>query len=138
MINYEKHKCEIDAIRKKGHNKAVDRKTNKVVSCNCIKCDMCLFYTQGVYNNCQANAMKWAASEYIEPEVDWSIVPVDTPVLISEDGVNWLRRYFAGMRDGKPLVYSNGATSWSANKHNAIWCRYIKLAELPDSPETEE
>ena len=138
MINYEKHKCEIDAIRKKGHNIAVDRKTNKVVSCNCIKCDMCLFYTQGVYNNCQANAMKWAASEYIEPEVDWSIVPVDTPVLVSNDGEEWERRYFSRVNCyGTVFVFSRGATSWSSDGHEA-WHQYVKLAELPDSPETEE
>ena len=61
--------------------------------------------------------------------MDWSKVPIDTPVIVSDDGKRWHRRYFAGMRDGKPKVYDAGATSWSV-EDNLTWVwRFVKLAE---------
>ena len=138
MTNYEKEKGKIEAIAEKGYGIAINKKTGEISCCGNTNCNLCLFQSADDSIHCQANAMKWAAAEYIEPEIDWSKVPVDTPVLISEDGVDWSRRHFAGVIDGEPFAYLNGGTSWSADKNSTIWCRYIKLAELPHSPETEE
>jgi hypothetical protein len=140
MTNYEYQKREIDLIGEKGHNIAVDRITNKVKDCVDFYCEACLF-SQEVGNCCQVNAMRWAASEYKEPGIDWSKVPIDTPVLVSEDGEHWYHRYFAGTNaNNKALVYANGMTSWTAKtaiSEPEQWL-YIKLAKLPDFPETEE
>ena len=87
MTNYEYQKREIDLIGEKGHNIAVDRITNKVKDCVDFYCEACLF-SQEVGNCCQVNAMRWAASEYVEPvepEVNWYTVPIDTPVLVSNN-----------------------------------------------------
>ena len=46
--------------------------------------------------------------------VDWSKVPVDTPVLISNDKKIWFKRYFARYEDGKVYCWLNGKTSWTA------------------------
>lgn len=108
---------------------AVDRNTNKLSTCHDSTCEDCLFFRK--YNNgthCTLSCVKWLVSEYKEPEVDWSSVPIDTPVLVSDDGVNWERRYFVR----KPAeamfgVYNNGATSWSADGY-VVWYRYAKLA----------
>lgn len=39
-------------------------------------------------------------------------VAIDTPVWVRDEGdVEWAPRHFAGVRDGKPLAWSNGLTS---------------------------
>ena len=75
---------------------------------------------------------KWLDSEYVEPEkeeVDWTKVPIDTKVLVSFDGVNLYRRYFAGVSDrtNYPQVFANGGDSWSTLR-TEMW-KYIKLYE---------
>lgn len=64
--------------------------------------------------------------------VDWSKVAVDTPILVSFDGCNWFRKYFAKVQNGTIYAWNDGATSWSvANKEYCVtaW-RYVKLAEV--------
>jgi hypothetical protein len=64
--------------------------------------------------------------------VDWSKVPVDTPILVTEtDGCPWKKRYFAFF-DGKIVqAWKYGATSWSIdNKRDTISWPYAKLAEV--------
>ena len=64
--------------------------------------------------------------------VDWSKVNVDTPILVSFDGCNWFRKYFAKVQNGTIYAWNDGATSWSvANKEYCVtaW-RYVKLAEV--------
>ena len=40
---------------------------------------------------------------------------VDEPVMVRNGRDKWLRRYFAGVSsNNKPMVWANGATSWSA------------------------
>lgn len=70
-----------------------------------------------------------------EPEVDWSKVEVDTPVLVSnvdmdmEDSCR--RRYFAKYENGKIYVWRCGATSWSAySEDDMSYWEYAKLAEV--------
>ena len=65
-----------------------------------------------------------------EPCVDWSKVAVDTPILVSDDGRKWVKRYFAKYMNisNSPIgAYVDGATSWSGEEIN-YW-RYAKLAE---------
>ena len=66
-----------------------------------------------------------------EPEIDWSKVEVDTPILVrySEDGdEEWLKRHFAKYENGKVYAWFDGCTSWSTEGHMVIW-NYAKLAE---------
>ena len=145
MTNYENQKIEIDALFERNKYFAVDISTKKVVPCTQqTHCNKCLF-GKGV-EICDLLAMKWlvAEAENVEPQIDWSTVPtvpIDTPVLVSEDGEHWYNRYFAGTNaNNKALVYANGMTSWTAKaaiSEPEQWL-YIKLAELPDPPENEE
>lgn len=127
MTNYEHYKEQMERITRLGRCVAMNATTGEIVCCADINCNECLF--QGSEDtNCSQEAFKWADEEYKEPEVDWTKVPIDTPVLVSDDGVNWERRYFVR----KPAeamfgVYSNGATSWSADGY-VTWYRYAKLA----------
>lgn len=63
--------------------------------------------------------------------VDWNKVPVDTPVLISNDKKIWFKRYFARYEDGKDYCWLNGKTSWTAEcEFSTGHWNYAKLAEV--------
>lgn len=129
MTNYEHYKEQIERIARLGRSVAMKATTGEIVCCFDINCNECLF--QGPEDaNCSQKAFKWADEEYKEPETDWSKVPVDTPVLVSDDGVNWKRRYFV-RKSAEAMfgVYMHGATSWSADGY-VVWYRYAKLAEV--------
>lgn len=63
--------------------------------------------------------------------VDWSKVKVDTPILVSNDNKDWIKRYFARYEDGNVYGWLNGKTSWTATGELSIghW-NYAKLAEV--------
>lgn len=70
--------------------------------------------------------------------VDWENVPVDTKVLVSDDGKNWGRRYFKCYnklirKNNEEYPYAcflSGCTSWSIGEEcdETSW-KYCKLAE---------
>lgn len=111
---------------------AMNATTGEIVCCGDTHCNECLF--QGSEDaNCSQKAFKWADEEYIEPEIDWSKVPVDTPVLVSHNKKLWYNRYFAGINfNGDPVVYSDGRTSWSNETFGREFehFNYIELAEV--------
>ncbi len=70
--------------------------------------------------------------------IDWENVPVDTKVLVSDDGKNWGRRYFKCYNklirknnEEYPYVcFLSGCTSWSIGEEcNETSWKYCKLAE---------
>nr|DAX12847.1 MAG TPA: hypothetical protein [Caudoviricetes sp.] len=127
MTNYEKHNKDITE-KFQGSSIAFDKSKNKIVKCADITCKDCAFYDK--YYDCKLNAMKWAASEYKEPGIDWSKVAIDTPVLVSNDGEEWERRYFSRVNCyGTVFVFVRGTTSWSSDGHEALY-QYVKLAEV--------
>ena len=133
MKNREKFAKEIMDIACSGHGVAFDKKANKVTECNNTHCSNCAFCTNSS-GSCRDKIKEWCESEYKEPEVDWSKVPVDTPVLVKDyERKTWYNRYFAYYKDGKVFVYTNGATSWSKSTNNAttFW-DYAKLANEED------
>lgn len=127
MTNYEKHKSEIEKFARMGLKVAVKKDTNEIVSCIDVGsgCDNCLF---GGYGNCTQKSMTWADAEYIEQEVDWSKVAVDTPILVSIDNVQWYCRHFAKYENGLFYVWDDGRTSYTTNT-KSTW-EYAKLAEV--------
>lgn len=72
--------------------------------------------------------------ERIEPEVDWSKVAVDTPILVKDlRDDDWERRYFAWYEEEEIYAWSGGATSWSVkNQAQARDWKYAKLAEVEE------
>lgn len=82
----------------------------------------------------RAEIKKWLFQECEEPEVDWSKVKVNTPILVRDfEKAAWERRYFAGFKDGEVYAWNGGLTSWTADdeKNVCIW-KYAKLAESED------
>ena len=47
-------------------------------------------------------------------DVDWSKVQVDTKILVSEDGEDWYRRYFAKYENGFIYAFPDGLSSFTA------------------------
>lgn len=75
----------------------------------------------------------WLDEEYQEPEVDWSKVNVDDPILVRDnDDEEWNQAHFACYEDGKVHAWSGGKTSWTAK--NYLYWMQAKLAE-PQKPE---
>lgn len=131
MLNKEKYAKEIIEIACNGGNIAVVN--GKLENCRETQCNECNF-NGGTIRDCEIKTRKWANSEYvepIEPPVDWSKVPVDTPVLVTDrkDAAEseWKKRYFAKYENGMVYTWANGATSWSGEIVSS-WM-YAKLAE---------
>ena len=63
--------------------------------------------------------------------VDWRNIKVDTPILVSNDNKEWIKRYFARYENGNVYGWLNGKTSWTATGELSIghW-NYAKLAEV--------
>ena len=80
MKNKKKFKKELCKLLVNGDNLAVDPNGNPV-PCNTIDCSDCklCFVTC-----CQERRKKWLEAEYVEQEVDWSKVPIDTKVLVKD------------------------------------------------------
>lgn len=127
MTNYEHYKSEIDKITRMGRMVAVEEKTGKITSCNQITCLQCMFDSCSA-GNCDAAALAWADAEYIEQEVDWSKVAVDTPILVSNDNVHWYRKHFAKYKNGEIHAWNGGQTSYTTD--TAWHWEYAKLAEV--------
>ena len=120
MKNYEKYEDELKEY--KGQNFCKD-----FVKPNILKSDSCDGLACGA---CYMLQTIWLMKEYEEPQVDWSRVEVDTPILVRdyEDATtSWIRRYFAEYKDGVVYAWNGGCTSWS-EKCMTGW-NYAKLAE---------
>ena len=70
--------------------------------------------------------------------VDWANVPVDTKVLVSNDGEEWERKYFkcydklirVNNEEHPYVCFVAGCTSWSNGaKYSEAGWKYCKLAE---------
>ena len=119
MKNYEKYAEEIREY--KGENFCAD-----FVKPHILKSRGC---TNTSCDQCKMLQTIWLLEDYKEPEVDWSKVKVDTPILVRDDeNKGWNKRYFAKYEDGKVYAWDCGCTSWNAEGHTSIW-NFAKLAE---------
>lgn len=65
--------------------------------------------------------------EEAEPEVDWSKVKVDTPILVREiPDLEWQKRRFAKYKNGKVYAWVGGRESW--NETRMYPWKYAKIA----------
>ena len=109
MTNREKYAKAILDIACTEHSIAV--KNGVPCMCNAIKCNECDLDAD---DGCDNNFMKWCNSEYTEPPIDWSKVPVDTPIWVRNlEKDKWYRRHFAKYEDGKVYAFRISGTSWS-------------------------
>lgn len=123
MKNYEKYAEEI-----KGYNgdsictDFIEPYILKSINAKCINtsCPKCHLYRT-----------LWLLEEYEEPkepEVDWSKVEVDTPILVRDyEGQEWARKYFAKYENKTIYAWDSGRTSWTGD--GVTEWKYAKLAE---------
>ena len=118
MKNFEKYE---DEIRKFKDGNFCE----EFVMPHVLKKDDCA----GIYcSACAKRQLMWFLEECKEPEIDWSKVKVDTPILVkySEKGM-WIRRKFAKFEDG--VVYAwHGKETGRSKSYMTPW-NYAKLAE---------
>lgn len=64
--------------------------------------------------------------------VEWSKVPVDTPILVKDDyDEEWVKSYFASYKNGEVRAWMGGRTSFSVkNKTDTFGWKYAKIAEV--------
>lgn len=120
MKNYEKYADEIREY--KGYCFCAD-----FVKPNILKSDRC----ESDCTKCRMLQAMWLLEDYKEPEVDWSKVEVDTPILVKySEKEEWTRRYFARFEDGVVYAWDDGRTSWTTPDMTSMtsW-PYAKLAE---------
>lgn len=66
MKNKEKYAKEIAELACYGNGIAVDKRTDKIISCDHVPCSICLFYDK---HDCDKKRREWCESEYVEPPV---------------------------------------------------------------------
>ena len=119
MKNYEIYADELKEY--KGQNFCKD-----FVKPNILKSDSCDGLACGA---CYMLQTIWLMEEYKEPEVDWSKVEVDTPILVRDyESQEWEARHFAKYEDGVIYTWDGGSTSWTSKGNVTEW-KYAKLAE---------
>ena len=121
MKNYEKYADEIREYKGKDFCKDfVKPHILKSRGCTNTSCDQCKML-QSI----------WLLEDYKEPEVDWSKVAVDAPILVrqGEDG-EWIRRHFAKYECGIVYAWKDAHTSWTVSHDKEVtWWNFSKLAE---------
>ena len=121
MKNYEKYADEIREY--KGTHFCKDfieqyiLKLDDCINVGCARCKML--------------QMIWLLEDYEEPEIDWSKVEVDTPILVRQvEKGEWIKRHFAKYENGLVYAWKDSRTSWTSLYDNEVtaW-KYAKLAE---------
>ena len=129
MTNREKYAERILDIACSGTRIAVKKNVMEPVPCSDISCKYCyLRLKKG--SRCDDACKEWCESEYKEPPIDWSKVPVDTPILVKNNHDDeWFHRHFAKFEDGVVYAWDDGKTSWSLLSLGKVDWKYAKLAE---------
>lgn len=129
MTNREYYREQIIDICAKGVRPIVD--ADGLTGCSrrdCSECSNWYKFGTGFLCRAQKNFSKWLEEEY-EPVVDWSIVPVDTPILVKDERSSneWLQRHFAYYHNGKVYAWKNGTTSYTSKQDPPSVWQYAKL-----------
>lgn len=95
MTNREKYAEEILDIACAGNNVAFDKRAMKLINCDDLNCDDCLF--NDFYSSCSEKLKKWAELEYIEK-----------PVISKKDRafLDYLKGYKCVARDNDGKLYA--------------------------------
>lgn len=132
MLNREKYAEEIAEIACNGKHIAIV--AGKPMLCCETSCDTC-----DIEYNCTRGLKEWANSEYVEPQVDWSKVPVDTPIYVRcRNSDEWEKKHFAKFENNYVYAWSDGKTSWSTTNGSAMVWEHAKLAESEDQNENKQ
>lgn len=140
MLNIEKFKNELVRLGVINVDRLGFYQNGNLTDCNYTHCSNCKKVLMEQANiteeeffkeSCEENILRWLFSEYEEPEVDWSKVKLDTPILVrNNEDKEWVNRYFAKFANGKVYAWVSGATSWTVDdEYDVTFWKYAKLAE---------
>lgn len=131
MDNYEAHRKQI--IELLTNTGICGNVVVKLTGEKCCMSESC--------SDCRKKLTEWFDKEYKGYKIDWSKVPADTPVFVSNfnescDGEDTFPRHFYEfdiMKDKNYVVYSDGTTSFSKGVVTPIshW-KYCRLAKEED------
>ena len=109
---------------------SINKITHEIGFCCNTACRDCLFCGIG----CNRRKKDWLDQPVFDPEkdIDWSKVPVDTPVLVWSSGNCTYNRYFSGIKDGRFGTYADGLTSWSSITGNIVYWPHCNLYRPED------
>lgn len=129
MKNVEFYAKELASLAVRGENVAIRKKDGIPCSCDELNCRDCLIYDGDFCID--ENLLKWAESEYVEYEVDWSKVPVDTPVYYQTNIYKDADKgHFAKFQNGIVYVWEDGKTSFTSRYSDDICsCQFVRLVE---------
>lgn len=90
---------------------------NGIEKCDHCDCSGCALRLQ--QGKCEDFRKEWLEQEYVEPEIDWSKVPVDTPVIVTDsNGVSINAYFYQYSKELElPLVFADGKSSWTSKDH---------------------
>lgn len=130
MKNREKFAKEIVDIVLGVEDIAVDKFTMIPVKCGSLECDRCIRDCGGICDD--DKLLEWAEAEYKEPRIDPRLynAPVDTKILVSNDGIKWTRRHFLKVENNRAYAFNGGMTLFTAEEsvYATGWI-YAKLYE---------
>lgn len=94
---------------------------------SCCDCEI-----SGSSATCEEAFAEWLNEEYVEPPVDWSKVPIDTPILVKNyKNDPWMKKHFAGVCEcGGIYSWKYSGTSWTSGR-TEVW-NFAKLATPED------
>lgn len=131
MNNAEKYKEQIVKIlMETGRNIAVNKETDEPMSCggNCTKCKF--FYDKN--HSCYTLRAEWLNEERNTYTIPLD-TPIDTKVLVSNEGKDWQKRYFSHFSNDEHKPYAcvcGGDTSWiTTSTVNWKYCKLWREAE---------
>ena len=129
MKNVEFYAKELAGLAVKGKDIAIRENDGLPCACNDLNCDYCLLSYD--IDGCRDSLLNWAESEHIKYEVDWSKVPVDTPVYYQANILrNADKGYFAQFKNGVVYVWKDGKTSFTRRYRDDICsCQFVRLTE---------
>lgn len=128
MKNREKFAEQIIDIALQRNKIAINLTSREPGACEETECFDCLFCERN--KDCGVSLKEWAEKEYEKPPIDWSKVPVDTPILVkNSEYMKWSHRHFAKFENGKVYTWFKGSTSWSSNDKITTYWEFAKLAE---------
>lgn len=137
MLNKEKYMNELLEFACTD-NKFAITKDGKLRECRGVRCNECAFENDGMAS-CGDSRRKWMEQEYKEPHVDWSKIPVDTPILVRDSELfAWSKEHFAKYEDETVYTWDYGKTSWSTYDGKMSSYKYAMLPESEDQNENKQ
>ena len=136
MTNYES--IEPDKVKEVfAKSFTIDKHTLEITTCARTNCSNC-FFNKSCGESCTEKRKKWLDQPALDPEkdIDWSKVPIDTPVIVwnsdnCSDNCSY-NRYFSGIKNGHFSAYTDGCTSWSSITGQICYWYHCKLYRPED------